>query len=327
MNDLISIIIPVFNVQAYLSNCLDSVLEQTYKNLEIILVDDGSQDDCGSICDLYAKKDARIKVIHQENQGLSAARNRGMDVMTGDYFAFIDSDDILDPDFIRILYDILTANKTEISMCSLANFSDENAPNTSDISGDCEIRVMSENEYANELLGDYTTPYSVVWNKLYRTDKFGKLRFHIDKRFEDSLFLADYLMIGATCAKTNQILYHYRIRNTSLSYRKDIHYIIGSINANRYQYDILKDRYGKEFRSTFYQGLLKRISRLAADVYWNLNKDEAKKIRLIWMQFYNSDRQSIPNKKENVKIHLYKYFPTLYYHLVKKSIYSIINVS
>ena len=111
----ISIIVPVYKVELFLEECIDSILEQTYRNLEIILINDGSPDNCGKICDEYAIKDERIKVIHKKNGGLSDARNAGIENCLGEYIAFIDSDDILHPEFIEILYQNLVVNKALIS--------------------------------------------------------------------------------------------------------------------------------------------------------------------------------------------------------------------
>ena len=145
-------------------------------------------------------------------------------------------------------------------------------------------------------------------------------------KFEDNRYLADYLFVGVSIVSTDEKLCNYRKRPNSLSDKKDLNYIIGSINASFYQYDTLKDRYGSNYKQLFYAHILKKISRLAADVYWNLGKKEANQIRSLWFQFYNSNKQHISDKKENGKILLYKLFPTLYYILVKHSIYSIINV-
>ena len=103
---LVSIIVPIYKVEKYLKQCLDSILNQTYENIEIILVDDGSPDNCGKICDEYASNDKRIRVIHKENGGLSSARNAGLDVATGEYISFIDSDDYVSENFIKRLYDL-----------------------------------------------------------------------------------------------------------------------------------------------------------------------------------------------------------------------------
>ena len=114
---LISVIIPVYNVEKYLRRCLDSVIAQTYQNLEIICVDDGSIDDSGKICDQYAVRDARIKVIHQENQGLSAARNRGLDAAEGEYIAFVDSDDYILEDMYKKMLDKLLDYSVDLCVC------------------------------------------------------------------------------------------------------------------------------------------------------------------------------------------------------------------
>ena len=116
--DLISVIIPIYNVEQYLKECLESVINQTYRNLEIILVDDGSKDKSGKICDEYKNKDERIKVVHKENGGLSDARNAGMKIATGKYIQFIDSDDFIDKDMIETLYNLIIENEADISMCS-----------------------------------------------------------------------------------------------------------------------------------------------------------------------------------------------------------------
>lgn len=118
MNELISVIVPVYNVEKYSERCIESIINQTYKNLEIILVDDGSPDTCPMICDEYAKKDDRIVVIHKENGGLSDARNAGIEIAKGEYFAFIDSDDYISEEFLSKLYMSLKSNSAFMSICN-----------------------------------------------------------------------------------------------------------------------------------------------------------------------------------------------------------------
>lgn len=115
---MVSVIVPVFNVKPYLAECLDSIIHQTYTDLQIILIDDGSTDGSGAVCDAYAAKDARIRVVHQENRGLSAARNRGIELATGEYLNFVDSDDYLLPDCIETLLKLCIEHDADMSICT-----------------------------------------------------------------------------------------------------------------------------------------------------------------------------------------------------------------
>lgn len=121
MSDTISVIVPIYNVEKYLDRCVQSLVNQTYKNLEIILVDDGSPDNCPAMCDEYAKKDSRIKVIHKANGGLGFARNSGLDAATGKYFAFIDSDDYVDLDYYEILYKSISSGDYDVALCGMSS--------------------------------------------------------------------------------------------------------------------------------------------------------------------------------------------------------------
>ena len=119
-NPLISVIVPVYKVENYLDKCVESILVQTYKNLEILLVDDGSPDRCGEMCDEYAKADSRIKVVHKKNGGLSDARNVALDAMTGEYVAFVDSDDTIAKDYIEVLYGLIEKCQAQMSVVDFA---------------------------------------------------------------------------------------------------------------------------------------------------------------------------------------------------------------
>ena len=122
MNPLISVIVPIYKVERYLVRCLDSIVNQTYRNLEIILVEDGSPDNCGAICDDYARLDERIRVIHQENRGLSAARNAGLDIMSGEYLMFVDSDDRLKSNILQSLFEKAELYSSDFAECGYSMF-------------------------------------------------------------------------------------------------------------------------------------------------------------------------------------------------------------
>lgn len=187
---LISVIIPVYNVEKYLHRCLDSVIAQTYQNLEIICVDDGSIDDSGKICDQYAVRDARIKVIHQENQGLSAARNRGLDAAEGEYIAFVDSDDYILEGMYKKMLDKLLDYSVDLCVCQWQyEFSDGRQvvkrKNIDPTIYGCKTSL----EFARFLYrGNYENGVVVAaWNKLYRRALLDKIRFegriHEDEAF------------------------------------------------------------------------------------------------------------------------------------------------
>ena len=167
---LISVIVPVYRVEEYLERCVKSILSQTYKNLEVILVDDGSPDQCPAICDACAEKDARVKVIHQENKGLSGARNAGIDAASGEYFAFVDSDDYVSPHFIEELYQLLQDTGCAIGQCRFSYVKGDGLVEE----GDSAFCIYRGESLMEQLYGpeEKATCFVVAWNKLYRAELF-----------------------------------------------------------------------------------------------------------------------------------------------------------
>lgn len=211
---LISLVIPVYKVEKYLHKCVDSILAQTYKNLEIILVDDGSPDNCGKICDEYAAKDSRIKVIHQPNGGLSVARNAGLDIATGDYIGFVDSDDYIAPEMFEKLYFALTENSADISICNYDYV--DSLYQTMNVYSPVENRLYNSAEIIECLFSEYYCYFVTVWNRLYKAEVFSRLRFEEGKKFEDA-FIAHHIFLE--CRKIVTIrdkLYYYLQRNDSI---------------------------------------------------------------------------------------------------------------
>lgn len=192
MNPLISVVVPIYNVQQYLEKCIDSIIAQTYTNIEIILVDDGSKDGCPAICDEYAKKDDRIRVIHKPNGGLSSARNAGIEIATGEYISFVDSDDYISEDMIEQLYDTLQNEQNAISVCLF----------TSDEEG-LSVGINKDKEYftsaeaIREILLERKFHTSAV-AKLYPTRIFDEIRFPVGLYYED---FATMYKLFAECEK------------------------------------------------------------------------------------------------------------------------------
>ena len=181
-NPKISVIVPVYKVEAYLDKCVQSIVDQTYRNLEIILVDDGSPDNCGAMCDAWAEKDSRIRVIHKENGGLSDARNAGMAVAAGEYMGFIDSDDYIAPDMYRLLLERMRADGSDIAACGVEMVFEDGTP--SRMLTPTGSHVL-DNGQAMESIIRESLLKQPVWYKLYRTDLIRDIPFAVGKYHED----------------------------------------------------------------------------------------------------------------------------------------------
>lgn len=209
---LISVIVPVYKVEPYLDQCVASIVNQTYQDLEIILVDDGSPDNCPAMCDTWAKRDCRIKVIHKENGGLSDARNAGLKIASGAYIALIDSDDIMDVNMLTQLYQALEENNADIAECDYVKF-ENGQPDFSD--GSVSITVLNSEDALRELLLERIFRYT-AWNKLYRKEVFSQLQFEVGKLHEDVFFTYQAFGVANRIVKLDAALYGYRQRSGSI---------------------------------------------------------------------------------------------------------------
>lgn len=210
--DLISLIVPIYKVEAYLDRCVRSLVAQTYQNLEIILVDDGSPDNCPAMCDAWAERDSRITVIHKENGGLSDARNAGMEIAAGEYIAFVDSDDWVSVHYIEALYRAVQKTGAEIAACDVVVAYDEN---TQVPPLDTSLRLCS----AEEAIGDILRGSgfrAVAWNKLYRKSILENERYPVGKFHEDEFFTYRILAKAKKLVYVDCGLYFYYQRPDSI---------------------------------------------------------------------------------------------------------------
>lgn len=212
----ISVIVPVYNVEKYLNKCIESILNQTFKDFELILVDDGSPDNCGTICDEYALKDNRIKVIHKENGGLSDARNAGINISQGEYIMFVDSDDYITEQMIEILYNAIISDNSDIALCGL-DLVDEcgNSINDKKNKSCVEYACISQHEALDRLCKD-EAGYVVACGKLYKKSIFDDIRFPKGKLNEDAFVT---YRIYEKCQKiscVSKLMYKYVQRNGSI---------------------------------------------------------------------------------------------------------------
>lgn len=215
----ISVIVPVYNVKSYLPACVESILNQTYGDFECILVDDGSTDGSGVLCDRLAEKDSRIRVIHRENGGLSAARNSGLDIAAGEYVSFIDSDDLIGPHFLEELYSGIRDTGAQIAACGYLLFPDGEATGEERCTGKTEVwsRDQALSELAQSGMERRAEFVTIMCNKLFRRELFSLLRFPEGKLHEDE-FLIHHLLIQAdTFCRCDADLYFYRQRNSSIT--------------------------------------------------------------------------------------------------------------
>lgn len=222
---LITIIVPVFRVEKYIRKCIESIINQTYQNLEVLLIDDGSDDGCPLICDEYSKKDKRIKVVHKKNGGLSEARNCGLEIAKGEYISFIDSDDFVESQMIERLYSCLKKTNSELSICSYScvdedgNDFGKKKPSFESFSCDKdEVFLLYDKPLLSWLLG-------VAWNKLYKKCIFDRIRYPIGKLHEDDF--VSFLIYDEcqSVAFVSDVLYHYTQRSKSIMKSYNIHHI------------------------------------------------------------------------------------------------------
>lgn len=230
----ISVIVPVYNVEKYLSKCVDSIINQTYHNLEIILVDDGSPDRCGEICDEYATKDNRIKVIHKKNGGLSDARNAGIEVAEGGYIAFVDSDDYIASDMMDVLYHRLIKDGSDMALCNF-KYIDEKGEEIEERKNKSPIKdeVITGIDGMKKLSQDKNWYYVIAWNKLYKKEIFDNIRFPKGKIHEDE-FVIHHIMHA--CKRISCValeLYYYLQRQGSIMSQKSLISTMNTFEAKR----------------------------------------------------------------------------------------------
>lgn len=214
METAISVIVPVYRVEKYLPACIDSILNQTFTDFELILVDDGSPDRCPEICDETAKRDARVRVIHQANAGLSAARNAGIEAAHGAWLSFVDSDDYIAPDFLETLHDAAVRAGADCALCGV-QLTDEAGQKIGQLLSVAD-GVRTGRSILETLCRAPEITYLVAWNKLYRRDVFQTLRYPVGMQNEDTYLAAELFDTVQTVICVSKPMYFYRQRADSI---------------------------------------------------------------------------------------------------------------
>lgn len=318
-NQLISIIVPIYNVEKYLKKCIESIINQTYKNIEIILVDDGSPDNCGIICDEYSQKDKRIIVIHKENGGLSDARNKGIDIAKGDYLTFIDSDDFVNIDYIEKLYNSIKLNNTKLAQCGISKVN-ENNEIIEKLNYD-ENYIKTSHEILNELYGKHLIENVVVWNKMYAKELFKNIRFPVGKIHEDEFTTYKLIYYSKNVAIVSDSLYNYRQNNASIMGRKFNIKRLNLLEALEQRIQFFWDKNEKDLYEKSVKVYLEqlRMYYIKTKKYIRNSKeiqqDIKRKYKIEYKKFMKVKEKTF---KEMLKAKIFYFCPDLYY-IIKKN--------
>lgn len=213
MDNLISVVMPVHNVEKYLRQSIAGVINQTYKNLQIILVDDGSTDSSGKICDEYAENDNRITVIHQKNAGAGAAKNTGLCYIKGEYFSIIDSDDFIELDMYEKMHTYMQEFSADIVQCNFCNVY-KNGHAVPSWKTEIKMSLISSQQFLNDMLIEWK--YAIFWNKLFKTSLLQNSRFPVGRKIDDEFFTYQLISRAKMILNINDILYNYRMRKSSV---------------------------------------------------------------------------------------------------------------
>lgn len=296
----ISVIVPVYRVEQYLNSCIDSILTQTFTDFELILIDDGSPDRCGDICDKYQKTDSRVRVVHQENGGLSAARNAGMDIAVGRFITFIDSDDLIPKDYLNTLYMLCQEQPADIAVCGFTEFEHDTEAKEAIKKKDFFVHNLDGKNGCCVLYhGSVDMPIN-AWGKLYRATLISDLRFPEGRLHEDQAFVPIACYRAKRICLTGRNMYLYRIQPDSIIHKP--------FSAKRYD-----DLWALDFCIDFFQSV--NESEIVEEAKRRRNIIQAKYAIMAYhdkvnipQQYAISIRHALRQLRGNVTDEKYEYF-------------------
>ena len=310
----VSIIVPVHNVEKYLKKCLESIINQTYHNLEIILIDDGSTDNSVRICDEYAEKDSRVIVIHKMNEGLSAARNRGIEIARGEFISFVDSDDYIAVDMIDTLHTRLNKTGSDMCVCGI-QYVDEMGASVTDRRQHnfmFKDQILTKDMFWKIYASVGHTECVVAWNKLYKKDIFKEIRYPVGRVREDEFVLPYIIDKCERIAAVSEKLIFYRQRNNSIMGKVNQQLETDYIEANFERLDFFMNKANRFMTEDTIIRLIASVERYHLK-YEQSYKEFRKRIK----KKLSAPELLLDSKKGKLIVKLYKYnlFP---YKLVHK---------
>ncbi len=301
MKDLISVVVPIYNVEEYVSDCIESILKQTYANIEIILVNDGSTDNSGNIADHYQKNDNRIKVIHKINEGLSVARNIGIDVASGKYITFIDSDDWVERDYIKTLYELLIEASADISVCEYEKIYE--GEKFTAVASNVENSIYEYKNYEALNLGSVTM--IVAWAKLYKIELFQDIRYPKGMIHEDEFVTYKLIHSANKVVYTSEKLLNYRQRPNSIMAKGfNLKNTLGLIRALKEKIEFLenfRDNNFQEIISITYRRLFARY----IDIYKRSYYFEWDKDKELFLKDFQNFKYKLRKSKQPLSFKIY----------------------
>lgn len=308
MKPLISIIVPIYNVEEFLPKCIDSILKQTYENFELILVNDGSPDNCKEICMEYSQKDNRIIVINKENGGLSSARNAGIDYASGEYIGFVDSDDYIASDMYEVLLSNMLKEKVEISICG--RYYVYGVKNVVKHRQNIYLKMSSEEAIKKMNTFGY---YDVAsWDKLYKKELFNGIRFPLNKLSEDWYTTYKLFDKAKSVIYDSTPKYYYRQRNQSITHSKKVNY--EPIYASKEVLNLVREKYPNSIDSAISAYVYANIG-----VYDNLilydktnKKDILNILKVVKMNYKIVIKNNELGLSRKVQLRLLRFSPVIY---------------
>lgn len=299
MADLISVVVPVYKVEEYIERCIDSILNQTYRELEIILIDDGSPDRCGEICDQYSVIDNRIKVIHKTNGGLSDARNAGIQIARGEYITFLDSDDWITDNYIQTLYNLVIKKNADVSAC---NFIRTDTEKIEDSNAQNIIYEFSNIQALEKMCGEFYEQLTVSWGKIFKSELFKEVRFPIGKIHEDEFTTYKILYKANKIVFTTEALLYYwqrpdSIMGTGFKIKNRLHVL----EAFEERADFFSRIGQKRLRDKTHKALFGIYKSVNENIHMFEDEDSKGK----YMDDYRRFKSKLRNSKQSIKFKLY----------------------
>lgn len=308
MYELISVVVPVYNVENYLVRCVESIRKQTYPNLEIILVDDGSTDSCPQICDKLAAEDKCIRVIHKENGGLSDARNKGIETAKGRYIGFVDSDDYIHPEMYMRLWKCMDRTQADIGVCEVEKVYDDRKPDFSDLQK-TELKVYTGRQAVkNIFVGKLYLESVVAWNKLYKKKLFEEIRYPVGKLHEDEYTTYRlYYKCDKVVYCTGKCYYYCQRPNSIMGKRKSV-FSPDGLEAYEKMNDFFSRIQDKEIQQLISYRYLCLLKKYAVRLREEGDSSTADGLEEKFRSVYKRDIRSIRRLRRRFRLRMYRWF-------------------